>query len=102
MDEQQALLKQIGALLDAMNAIAALPDPDTDAILEIHGLEENLEAEFIALSSAPSVPELTDADAADLQAAVDNLEQQIKSSDATSRVILGAAQIVGGFRGVKV
>ena len=102
MDQQEALLMQMNAILHAINAIRSLPDPDSDAIIELQGIEEGLETEFSALAVDPNLPQLPDQEIKDLQDAMDNLATQIKSSETSSLLILGAARVVGATRGVPV
>ncbi|WP_062918038.1 hypothetical protein [Paraburkholderia caribensis] len=93
-------MSQINSLSAAMDRIGAMPDPGaSDYVRAISMMIDDLYSRIDVLQVTPSIPPLSDADFQMLQSIENQLNQAVRSSNATSQSILAVAQAVEGFRG---
>ena len=93
MDQEDKIQAQIKELLVARNYLLHQQPSDMVAIAHITELIVDLNARQTALSSASNIPQLSAQAEADLQSAVNNLDQAIQQSAAVTQILSGATAL---------
>jgi hypothetical protein len=93
MDEQSRIQTQIGALLDAEEAIIKNDPEDIDTYRQLASMVSDLQFQLLALSSQPVIRQLSGAQVAAMAAAQQTLANAIVAAQGATQILQAATAL---------